>query len=217
MNPNSLRRLISVERLSPYLKKNNQNFDKALEHYQSNIRISEAFYPLISILEIGLRNNINKQLSQLFHNPEWYNSTEYLSISTHFHQKKIADAKMALNQSKKAHNSGRIISELTFGYWTSLFDKRYESELWKSLRLAFPNCEKSIRKRKTISSKLNRARKFRNRIFHHEPISWNFDVLLEYNNDIEDVINWLDPEFLEWSSNVSRIKEVLIIERSRNR
>ncbi|HKK10318.1 MAG TPA: hypothetical protein VJ939_05745, partial [Bacteroidales bacterium] len=69
---------------------------------------------------------------------------------------------------KKAIATGRVIAELSFGFWTSLFDSRFEKTLWKNLRLAFPNCPKHIRQRKTMSSKFNGIRKLRNRIFHHE-------------------------------------------------
>jgi hypothetical protein len=51
-----IERIISRERINPYLKRHNNDFGKALSHYKSNILISEAFYPLLAVLEVGLRN-----------------------------------------------------------------------------------------------------------------------------------------------------------------
>ncbi len=47
----------------------------------------------------------------------------------------------------------------SFGFWTILFNIKYEVLLWKSLRLAFPYCPKMLCKRKTISSSLNKIRR----------------------------------------------------------
>jgi hypothetical protein len=66
MDSKSLERIFSSERLQPYLKRHNYSFNKAIDHYRANILISEAFYPLISILEIGLRNGVNNQLIKKF-------------------------------------------------------------------------------------------------------------------------------------------------------
>ena len=66
MDRKAIERIISIERLEPYLKHHSNDFDKAVEHYKANIEISEAFYPLLSILEIGLRNNFDYQLKRLY-------------------------------------------------------------------------------------------------------------------------------------------------------
>ncbi len=58
-NQTIIDRIISSERFQPYLEHHNQNQEKAFLYFQSNILISEAFYPLLSILEVGLRNSID--------------------------------------------------------------------------------------------------------------------------------------------------------------
>ncbi len=101
------------------------------------------------------------------------------------------------------------MSELTFGFWTSLFDTKFELTLWKNLRFAFPNCPKQNRKRKIISAKLNSIRKFRNRIFHHESISWNLEVLESYKQDIIEGINWLDKDLLIWTDELNHVDQII--------
>ena len=69
--------------------------------------------------------------------------------------------------------------------------------------------KKKIRKRKTMSSKLNGIRKLRNRIFHHESVTWNLPALTVYKNEIIEGIDWLDKDLLTWSNDIFRIDAVI--------
>lgn len=200
-------RIISPERLEPYLNRNNHDISKALDHYKSNILISESFYPLLSILEIGLRNAIAFQLTKKFEDKEWYNHKDFIKIATRFQIDKLSQARTSILSEKKEVTPGRIISELSFGFWTSLFDAKFEMTLWKNLRLTFPNCPKNIRKRKTISSKFNGIRKLRNRIFHHEAISWNLNALESYKKEIIEGVEWLSKDLVEWIDELNHVDD----------
>jgi hypothetical protein len=81
--------------------------------------------------------------------------------------------------------------------------------LWKNLRLAFPNCPKGIRKRKAMSSKFNRIRKLRNRIFHHEAITWNLNVLNAYKDEIIQGIEWLNRDLVEWIVDLNHVEDTI--------
>ena len=209
MDSKALERIFSPERLQPYLKRHNNNFNHAIDHYRANILISEAFYPLISILEIGLRNGVNNQLIKKFNGNDWFETKDFIKIASSFQIETISKARNSILQEKKEITSGRIIAELSFGFWTSLFDARYEMTLWKNLRLVFPACPKMIRQRKNISSKLNGIRKLRNRIFHQEAISWDVSVIKSYRNEISEGIQWLDRDLLNWSEDLFRIDDVI--------
>jgi hypothetical protein len=187
--------------------------DKAIEHYKANIRISEAFYAPIAVLEICLRNSINIQLRRLFGTEEWYSDIRFNKAITPFQLTKIDEAMNTIIREQKTVTPGRIVAELSFGFWTSLFDKRFEYLLWKQLRLSFPACPKHIRQRRTISKKLNGIRKFRNRIFHHEPVSWSFNALQIYRDEIYQGIDWLDTELLTFFEDTFRLDTVLINEK----
>ena len=210
MNSNAIvERIISKERLEPYLRHHKNDSSKAISHYKSNILISEAFYPLLAILEVGLRNSIAFQLSKRFNDKQWYENPEFVKIASRFQVDRISEARKNILSEKKEITSGRIISELSFGFWTSLFDTKFEMTLWKSLRLSFPNCPKQIRKRKTMSSKFNGVRRLRNRIFHHEAITWNLEVLNSYKLEIIDGIEWLDKGLLDWIVELNHIDETI--------
>lgn len=202
-------RIISRERLEPYLNYHKNDLSKAIAHYKSNILISESFYPLLAVLEIGLRNSIDYQLTKRFNDKEWYDNRDFVKIATRFQIDRISQARTNIYSEKKEITPGRIISELSFGFWTSLFDTKFEMTLWKNLRLAFPNCPKNIRKRKTMSSKFNGIRKLRNRIFHHEAITWNLKVLDSYKDEIIQGIEWLNEDLLEWIVELNHVEETI--------
>ena len=209
MDRKAIERIISIERLEPYLKHHLNDFDKAVEHYKANIEISEAFYPLLSILEIGLRNNFDYQLKRRFDDDNWFENSEFVKIVSRFQIDRVSEARNSILREKKEITTGKIISELSFGFWTSLLDSKFEKTLWKNLRLAFPNCPKNIRQRKTMSSKLNGVRRLRNRVFHHESITWSISALANYQQEIIEGIDWLDKGLLEWSNELIRFDEVI--------
>ncbi len=60
-----------------------------------------------------------------------------------------------------------------------------------------------------MSSKFNGIRKLRNRIFHHEPVTWNIDVIKNYRDEIIEGIDWLDKGLLDWSSDLIKIDDVI--------
>lgn len=86
-------RIISKERLEPYLKFNKNDLFKAIDHYKSNILISESFYPLLAVLEIGLRNSVDYQLTKRFNDNEWYDNKEFVKIATRFQIDRISQAR----------------------------------------------------------------------------------------------------------------------------
>ena len=209
MDKKAIEKIISAERLQPYLRHHSENFDKAVEHYKANIEISEAFYPLLAILEIGLRNNFDYQLKRKYNDENWFENHDFIKIVSRFQIDRVSEARNAILRKKKTITYGKVISELSFGFWTSLLDAKFDNTLWKNLRHAFPNCPKKIRQRKTMSTKFNGVRKLRNRIFHHESITWSASALKEYKNEITEGIDWLDKDLLSWSDDIFRFDEVI--------
>ncbi|RLD89671.1 MAG: hypothetical protein DRJ09_06195 [Bacteroidetes bacterium] len=209
MEKRVLQKILSKERLEPYLKFHSDNFENAITHYKANIEISETFYPMLSILEVTLRNNMDFQLRRKFENKNWFENQDFIKIVSPFQIDRVSEARNKILREKKIITTGRVIAELSFGFWTSLLDSKFEKTLWKNIRLAFPNCPKNIRKRKTMSSKFNGIRKFRNRIFHHESVFWNIAALINYYNEIIEGIDWMDANLLAWSEELFRFKVVM--------
>ena len=77
--------------------------------------------------------------------------------------------------------------------WGIPVNSRYENILWPELLAdVFPSMPNLIRKRRTISGRLNSIRGLRNRVFHYEPI-WHRDNLLKQHDEILDTIAWISP------------------------
>ena len=164
---------------------------------------------MLSILEVTLRNNMDFQLRRKFEDKNWFENQDFIKIVSPFQIDRVSEARNKILREKKIITTGRVIAELSFGFWTSLLDSKFEKTLWKNIRLAFPNCPKNIRKRKTMSSKFNGIRKFRNRIFHHESVFWNIAALINYYNEIIEGIDWMDANLLAWSEELFRFKVVM--------
>lgn len=112
MNKEKMEHYFSVERLAPYFRKFPGNEHKAVEFYKANIAISEALYTPVSILEVALRNKIDKELSHKYQRSDWY-------TGWHLHPV-LRFAWREINQSiNRLHDDNKpITSEIFFCYST---------------------------------------------------------------------------------------------------
>ena len=71
-------------------------------------------------------------------------------------------------------STGKVIPELKFVFWQSMFTSRFDSRLWSlHLRTSLPHADASqtiAQVRQWVYGELEQLRKLRNRIAHHEPI-----------------------------------------------
>ena len=180
---------------------------RAVKHYQSNIKLTEAFYTSLSVLEVALRNALSRELKTMTGRDDLYvifantpgltNLNKYITQAT----KQIAGRHEQITTSK-------IIAELTLGFWVSLLNAEYERLLWKDLRRAFPYIPKKDRKRKNVSAPLNRFRAFRNRVFHNESICWNMKKVQEIHDELLLVLEWINKDLPEWLTEIDRFENV---------
>ncbi len=180
-----LQKLISEKRAEFYIRKAEESGVSPFEVYTKNIRISQKFYHLMHFTEIILRNKIAKHLNKNWE--DWYAPSSYFANNVLHarHKGKLEQAYERILADKKDLNVDTMISELNFGFWTSLCDKAYAQDIWKNstLKHVFPNTKKI--KFGQISTDLDRIRKFRNRIFHYEQIlTYNHEkireIIIEY-------------------------------------
>jgi hypothetical protein len=203
---NQLRRAISHERLDAYRQRSTSSEDAELfAHYAWNMALSESLYTPLQCLEVSLRNGIHDAATAYFKTDTWFNLPGIL-YPPEFN--KVQEAKGTLLKGKKPLDAGRIIPELTFGFWTSLFDVRYEKIFWPwLLKPVVPNMPRHIRIRKNLSKRLNRVRILRNRIFHHEPI-WHWRDLQSQHSDTLEVITWVNPVMKAFVEQFDRFEEI---------
>lgn len=177
MNKQTIEQYISYSRLDSY---------ESIEEYKQNILLSQEYYVLLCIFEISLRNSINHYFNFKY-GEDWYSHTFLHKDSS----TKIDEVKKRIVLSKKKLTHEQIVSELSFGFWSSLFRKSYTNNMRLSdIKYIFPNLPPKKDKlitRDYINNKLNHIRKFRNRVFHYEKIINN----IEYKDIKDDILELL--------------------------
>ncbi|OPA86989.1 hypothetical protein BFW88_19865 [Pseudomonas fluorescens] len=200
---------LSTPRMSRYLKGHRGNQDHAAAAYVHNMRIAESLVSIFHVLEVSLRNGIQREMVREYQRDDWYEvfrtSTNAELLSSY---QKVDAARTALQ--KRGVNPGpdEITAELSFGFWTSLFNRRAFPDVSKPLMKVFFYCPKNTKKAHVIRSRLNNARDLRNRCFHHEPLLWQ--PLFSLHRDITEIVQWIDPGLCVWIKGHDRLPAALV-------
>ncbi len=185
-NEAELLKYISHVRLDSYLP--NETVAKQFAVYKRNIRLCKKFYPKLHYFEIIFRNSIDSVLTEYVNGADWITVIPFDKDSLH----KINEVKNRLLKQNKTITHDRIISELTLGFWTTLFSKRYNQYKFQSIlvKKVFTDCPKDQRNIKNIQIRVNEIRELRNRVCHYENIIRYLDIKDKYNN-IQTCISWI--------------------------
>lgn len=205
---------VSEKRFKRYLDRCNGDENAALAYYEANVAISEASYVCLQALEVLLRNKIHQTLTEMYETDAWYNEWEDIEDYEELNIK-IQDVKNTLTKQKKTVIPSRMIPEFMLGFWVQLFNTEYQMELWKPLRNIFVNLPKDQKQRPVVSAALNKARNFRNRVFHYEPVFWSPQAAYESHENIKEILLWIDKDFLEWTESQCRFNETLAFHTNR--
>jgi hypothetical protein len=101
---------------------------------------------------------------------------------------------------------GKVIAELTFGFWRYVLAAPYQSTLWaRALRHAFPNLNPA--RRATVYQLVDRLNSVRNRVAHHEPIH-HLNIAARHQ-EVLLAASWIDPAAAAWIAATSRVTTVL--------
>lgn len=208
---------LSAPRIERYLLAAKSNRQSCINLYKSNLNISKAFHPVLGLFEVVLRNKISHALSRHFNDEDWIinqqsgfmidSSLDYINdrgvkIETNrfiYNSVKRAEQKL-LNRSIPI-NSNRLIAEQSMSFWTELFEKKYYKILKGRPIKIFEKLPNDI-SRVNISNRLNKIRRFRNRINHNEPICFEglnvaLTIPIETLEAIITLLKWINPETLK--------------------
>lgn len=230
MNYKKFTKYFSTERISKYAVATSYNKAKTMMLYKTNIAVSQSFIPLICVLEVALRNNINAVLTTHFGKANWiitekngfmddpklqhFDKKTGKLVDNRYHLKQVEAAEKAIKKDNRKVIPGRVIAEQTFGFWTCF----YSSIIYKILQgvtiHAFPNRPTSCN-RSTIFDSLERIRNFRNRISHHEPICFdkaghkNFSEAKQIHELIKEVLTWIDPDMTSFLKEIDYVNDTI--------
>ena len=187
---NSLKTSISEERLAVY-RADGADDATAIARYMYNIALCTALYPLINIFEVTLRNKIDKALESHFGQTDWNNviplqQTEIMMIS---------DAMLKIKRQGKKYSHGRLVAELTLGFWVALMGRKYNTQAFQFaiIKNCLHGCPANQKRSAAIQKNLSEIRFLRNRIAHHERIA-HWKDLRQKHDLILDFIRWLNPD-----------------------
>lgn len=208
-----LDRTVSRARLSRYLVATAGDLDSALELYEKNLALSEELFGLLHGLEIAVRNSIHHVLSTDIRLQDWYQDGQPLPFSnvrrlsfTGPMNSMIRDARA---NAGAAAPVGKVIAELTFGFWPNMLSSRFD-ELWRaSLHKAFPHAHVP---RRFVHWRLETIRRLRNRIAHHEPILTSRNEVHTGFVDqptmtlpaVLECVTWISPPTSDWLRTATR-------------
>ena len=196
---NNIERRISKERLKPYLVLANNDRLHAVKFYEWNTLLSESLYGLLQGFEVVLRNTFHEVLAAAFGRPDWYDRCGLNEID----KENVLKAKQRILAEKKPITADRVVSELFFGFWVSLTRAEYQRSLWEThLHKSFT----PAMNRTDVFHSLDKIRKLRNRVAHHE-IILRPTLIDEYAQTIQ-VMHKICPITAKWiKSNTTFIEK----------
>lgn len=193
---------ISSERLSVYAS-DGVDEQTAFARYLLNMALSQALYVPLQLCEVALRNAIHSYLVTVVRREDWFDEPSFRL--TEWGASEVRKAKDKLARAQKPVTPGRVVAELQFGFWTSMFEAHYERTpfLPRGIKGVFPYLPKSLHNRKDRKNDLEHIRNLRNRVFHHERLL-HWRDLDQQHALLLHLIGWLNPTLHELAIKLDR-------------
>jgi Abi-like protein len=212
MKQQILIKYISVARFGRYKQATKNDIKRAEKLYKANLRLAQAFHPLLGILEVTLRNTLNNNLCVFFNDVDWILNRQNFMNS--YLKGEIQKAQNRLNRNKAVVTSSKIIAEQTLGFWTNFFEKSIYKNLKGNPIQIFNKLPSGIG-RLEIHNKLDSIRLLRNRINHNEPICFRGNQIdlkeaQEIYTNISEIMTWINPDLFKWMKEVDKVEKEII-------
>ena len=181
----------------------------AMKLYRVNLLVSQAFYPILNLTEIFLRNSLYASIENYFSNSDWiiiektgFMNDLSLSRSGYYLKNCVINAENKMLRKGIDVSAGKVLAEQSFGFWVSLFESAHYRLIGGSVIHSFPHKPSHINRR-AIFSILCKIRDFRNRIYHNEPIcfigtSVDFSYAVQIKNDLLEMLGWMEPDIKKY-------------------
>lgn len=201
-----LRPVLSDDRVGAYLKAAGFDPVRALALYLWNAQLGAAFHPPIQAVEVALRNRIATAFAQVF-GPDWWRDPGFRAICG---GDRIRDLEVVVDRILKrgqAATIGQVVAGLSFGFWVSLLQARYNPAVWSSqLRATFIALPAGV-SRGDLAQAAGKVAFLRNRIDHHEPIL-KMDLSREFA-EMMTLLGWICPVKQAWIRPHCRVPDLL--------
>jgi hypothetical protein len=208
---------LSRPRYNRYLIATANNKNRANRLYNANIRLAQAFHPILSQFEVVLRNSLNIVLASHFTDPDWIITQKAgfmrdisLRNSHYFLRTCVQKSETKLTRRGIPVTNGKIISDQTFGFWLAFFLSHHYSLVSGQPIHIFAH-KPTLENRASIYDKLDEIKNFRNRVNHCEPICFtghNIDCsyALDIRSKLYDLVRWIDPNLVPFFESIDNIQ-----------
>ena len=221
--------LAGAARFAPYLREAHGDIDRARELYLWAADLAGALFSTIAFVEVGLRNSMDRKLRAWNdqQGPEYRmdwalgKGAAPLLYDLVTHKSLAVAQNFAREQSRlrpKTHprrlaavTHDDVVSHFMFGTWVYLIKPRVWNQpqqcqqLWQEcLSDAFPYADPSDSGRERLASQLDRVRKLRNRVAHHENLL-SVDVRWRLR-DMLGILALLDPKLPDLAMQGNRVR-----------
>jgi len=190
---------VSKQRLEPYLDATFNDELKALQLYAWGRKLSAAMFHDISVLEVALRNALDRVLVGAY-GEDWFRLSAVLFDSRTYEQLTRAweglPAKFFATQKGDGKIRGRLIASCMFGTWKAMLDaggstgidgpcaRVDHDDVWTRERLvaAFPGAVQGARAERAhfdrawVHTQIREVHVLRNRVAHHESLVKGYPI-----------------------------------------
>ncbi|MEZ8723985.1 hypothetical protein AB6D66_23180 [Vibrio pomeroyi] len=193
--------------------------------YIWSVKAAASLQPLLSTLEVALRNSIHNSATTLIA-PDWYdklNTKQRKSWKVAqrdknnitWHKSEVARVKKKLASKMPPKGLTRhdlLVAKMDFGFWDNLLRECFsingdKHALWpQCIPTIFPNLPKG-HTNASIQREISSLRELRNDIAHNSPI-WKHKTVIDQQTAIQyinhqldkivEIISWLSSEKVDW-------------------
>lgn len=206
-----LEAVLSPPRFGTYLREAGGDRHKAMELYCWNTDISAAFYVMLQFCELSIRNGAVEAVEAVF-GPNWHLNRGFAYTLPVLRGNRRYQPRNDLQScAARLPTAGKVVAELKFAFWQNLFVKGQQARIWDThLAPAFPGYDRALtlaQARAKMHDHIEKIRRLRNRIAHHEPIFAR--DLAEDRDRICQVIEWRRPGTAQWVDTIEQVTKLL--------
>lgn len=190
-------------RMAPFLREASHDAERSLELYRWNHQMAADCLTVVSHVEVLLRHRTDTLLSSYFDEPvrgiPWFMQPGALNARQQEDLQKVQKRLVANGKLSR----DQIIAGTDIGFWNGFFSSSRQ-ELWnKALHGGFD--KRMVKTRADVSSALEKARTFRNRLAHHDSL-----LRVSVHEEVHNLL-WLaramDARLAAWISDGSAWKD----------
>lgn len=210
----ALRNSLSAPRFGQLIDKAGGNEFRAMELCIGNSDLAGAFMYPLQILEVTLRNAVDRTLERKF-SADWHHEKNFKLFLEKAEQGSVHVAidRITSRNPRKKFSKNDVIAELQLGFWTNIFNEVYFKKIWKKeLRNSFPGLKlaqsnATVSDLRKLRKKLKGINKFRNHVAHHH-------FLLDkgpekVHSEMITVISSICPNTARWTNQNSRVRDAI--------